>query len=402
MKVLLVNRFFFPDESATSQLATDLMSALADAGLEAHVVNSRLNHRGVAPLFPCLEEAKGVRIHRVHTTRFGRQNLLGRSFDYVSFYASSLWKLWRLVSRGDVVIAMTDPPLISVIALIVVKMRRAHLINWVQDVFPEVGTVLGVPFLGGRIGNFLRVLRNHSLRSARMNVVLGDTMRSVLMDEGVAPESSRTIHNWTDDHAISPIEPIENCLRREWGLERKFVVGYSGNLGRAHEFATILAAAADLESDERVIFLLIGSGAKLQELRSVAANLRNVCFQPLQPRNRLALTLSAIDLHLISLLPALEGYIVPSKFYGAAAAGRPIVFIGNRDGEIGKLVRRHDCGKAIEAGDHDELVTLIRDVARNPALAARWGENARHAVEREFSKEAALLKWRNLIESCLG
>jgi len=124
--------------------------------------------------------------------------------------------------------------------------------------------------------------------------------------------------------------PVANSLREEWNLGQKFVVGYSGNFGRAHDFATVLDAAAMLRDLRDVHFLFVGNGAQLPwvQARVAALGLTDVSFRPYQPLDRLALSLSVPDLHLVSLKPELEGLIVPSKFYSVLAAGRPVLFVG--------------------------------------------------------------------------
>jgi len=140
--------------------------------------------------------------------------------------------------------------------------------------------------------------------------------------------------------------PGANALRREWGLDGRFVVGYSGNLGRAHEFATFFGAAERLCGRQDVVFLFIAAGAQREQVDEEVGRrgLGNVLFKPYQPWERLHESLSAADVHLVSLNAALEGLIVPSKFYGIAAAGRPTLFVGNTDGEIARLLREGDCG----------------------------------------------------------
>ena len=154
------------------------------------------------------------------------------------------------------------------------------------------------------------------------------------------------IPNWADGHAITPVAHDDNPLRRDWGLEGKFVVGYSGNLGRAHEFETILGAAERLKNDPRIRFLFIGSGAQAESVRTAAAKrgLDNLMFQPYQPREMLKFSLGAADAHLVVLRPDLEGLIVPSKTYGCLAAGRPVIFMGDPQGEIGRMLAGVRCG----------------------------------------------------------
>ena len=150
----------------------------------------------------------------------------------------------RLARADDVVVAMTDPPLLSVLVYWALTGRPVRVVNWLQDLYPEVATALGVGALGGRLGAWLRQVRNRSLRHATLNVAIGERMAKAVRATGIPSGQVRVLHNWADCEAIRPLAPAANRLRREWGVEDAFVVGYSGNLGRAHAYATVLDAAA--------------------------------------------------------------------------------------------------------------------------------------------------------------
>jgi hypothetical protein len=169
MKLIFVNRFFHPDHSATSQLLSDLTFALVGQGHEVTVITSRLRYDDPAVQLPARDIVNGVRVERVRTTRFGRRTMTGRAIDYLSFYGAAALALVAAARRGSVIIAKTDPPMLSVMAAPIAMVRGAVLVNWHQDVFPEVMQALGL--LRGRGGRLLlgllRWLRNRSLRRGR-------------------------------------------------------------------------------------------------------------------------------------------------------------------------------------------------------------------------------------------
>ncbi|MCI0559851.1 MAG: glycosyltransferase family 4 protein [Nitrososphaera sp.] len=398
MKILFVNRFFFPDHSATSQLLSDLCFHLAEKGFDAHVVTSRQLYEDPNAEFSAEEDVRGAKVHRVWTSRFGRANLLLRAVDYLTFYLSAGCKLLFIASRGDVIVAKTDPPLISVLAWLVAKLKGATLINWLQDLYPEVAIALNVRGMN-RLNGVLRSLRNLSLRYAKWNVVLGERMAQLLEGEGIDRNKIAIIHNWNVGDGIVPVEKEYNELRREWGLDGKFVVGYSGNMGRAHDFETIIGAAKLLnKQDSNIVFLFIGGGAKQSFIETESAHLSNVICKPYQPLERLSLTLGIANVHLVSLLPEMEGMIVPSKFYGIAAAERPSMFVGDPEGEIARIVRKEDCGYVVATGGATVLADGIIEASKNDAENARKGRNARNAFERRFNKNVAMASWGALLK----
>jgi colanic acid biosynthesis glycosyl transferase WcaI len=400
-RVIFLNRYFFPDHSSTSQILTDLAFHLAATGSDVRVVTSRQRYDDAKARLPEAESIGGVSIFRISTTRFGRASLIGRGFDYLSFYRSACRAALDNAEPGDVLVAKTDPPLLCVAAAHAAKHGGLHLVNWLQDLYPEVAAKLGVPFVRGPLGRGLLKLRDASLHAAAANVVVGERMAEVLRNRGVSPGIIHVIPNWCDDGDIQPIAPNDNPLRREWGLENRFVVGYSGNLGRAHEFETVLAAAEHFRSDQFVCFLFIGGGKKFDELaHSVRERGLNHLFRflPYQERKVLKLSLGVPDIHLVSLRPELEGMIVPSKFYGIAAAGRPTVAITASDGEIARLVRRHSCGVVVEPGAGELLADTLRGLRADPSRLAEMGRRARRMLEADFTRRHAFARWQSLVE----
>jgi glycosyltransferase involved in cell wall biosynthesis len=400
-RLIVLNRYFLPDHSATSQLLSDLTFYFASAGIEVHVITSRQLYDDPHRHLPASEIVGGVCIHRISTTKFGRSGLPGRALDYLSFYRSAGRSMRKLVEPGDALLAMTDPPLCSILAMRAAHKKRANLVNWLQDIYPEIAVELDVPLLRGMIATGVSYWRDRSLKSAAVNVVVGQGMAERLMKCGVKPDQIRVIHNWTDDADIIPISVEQNRLRKLWGLEDKFVVGYSGNLGRAHEFDTILAASELLSHDPRIVFLFIGSGhlhdqlAKLVQSRGLASHFR---FLPYQERAQLKYSLAVPDLHWLSLKPALEGLIVPSKFYGIAAAGRPMIAITAADGEIANLVRNNNCGRVIEPGEGEQLAAAILELSSNPEQLTTMGQNARAMLDAQFTRREAFRRWSAVLD----
>lgn len=397
-KIVFVNRFFYPDESATSQILTDLATALVARGEKVHVIASALAIKGGGA--SSLSEHRGVSIHRVRTTSFGNGTLVGRLLDYVSFYPGAFVQLMRVCAKGDRVVVKTDPPLISVTVAIAARLKGASLINWLQDLYPEVGAELGISVLRGPVGTMLARIRDRVLRRAALNVVIGERMRDRLRAVGVPESRIAVIPNWSDEELIKPLPVKASQTRKAWQLpDEAFVVGYSGNLGRAHESDTLLGAARRLRQRSDVIFLFVGGGREYERLSSIVEEekLMNILFRDHQPREQLSDSLAAADVHWLSLRPELEGLIVPSKFYGIAAAGRPAIAVTSPTGEIATIVRDADCGDVVAPGDVDGLVAVIERMADNRSEATEKGQRARAVLEKDFTRGAALKRWHDVL-----
>jgi glycosyltransferase involved in cell wall biosynthesis len=400
-RLIFVNRFFFPDHSATSQILSDLAFHLAGMEREVHIVTSSQIYDDPKASLPDYEIINDVRVHRVSSTKFGRSALLGRSIDYLSFYRSAWRCLVEVAGQGDVIVAKTDPPLVSVVAMAAARRKSAGLINWLQDLYPELAVELGVPFMQGPLAARLAEFRNRSLRSAEATVVVGNLVGERVQALGIPSKRIHVIPNWCDDLKIQPLAQPENPLRQAWGLQGKFVCGYSGNLGRAHEFDTVLAAAELLRDNPRIVFLMIGGGKRFDELaravkeRALASSFR---FMPYQERKMLSRSLGAPDLHWLSLKPELEGLIVPSKFYGIAAAGKPMIVIADRNGELAQLVQEHGCGVVIEPGDAGALVGALLRLSSEPGTITEMGIRARKMLDAHFTRQKAFERWYSLLD----
>jgi glycosyltransferase involved in cell wall biosynthesis len=404
MKIIFLNRYFHPDHSATSQMLSDLAFYLADHKHEVHVITSRQRYDDAKANLDSQAHINGVTIHRTWTSSFGRHFLPGRLLDYLSFYLCSCQRLFRIARQGDIVVAMTDPPMLSVAVGIITRLRQAKLVNWLQDLFPEVAMALQLRGLPAVLATFLKMLRNRSLHGAVVNVVVGEAMQTRLLSEDIPSEKISIIHNWADGDLIKPLARDNNPLVQEWGLQDKFIIGYSGNFGRGHEFKTILDVADNLKDYQDIIFIFIGGGEKFKMISSEQRRraLGNIICKPYQQREMLHLSLGLPDVHLITLRPEMTGLMVPSKFYGIAAAGKPMVFIGAEHCEIAKIIRETGCGDCIEPEDVDVLTGVILHLQQNPAVLADMGKRARQIFDERYSSARAFTHWEQLLSEISG
>jgi glycosyltransferase involved in cell wall biosynthesis len=397
LKLIFFNRFFYPDSSATSQILSDLAFRLAASGHEVHVVTTRAPGAADAD-----ETIRGVHIHRVTEASNAATTLPRKGIAYLRYYTGARKAARRLIRAGDTVVLKTDPPLLSRAIGNIAKCQGARVVVWLQDLFPEIAREYGIRGLGGPTGAIVRKLRDDSLAQADSVVAIADLMAGRVASLGcVARDRLTIIHNWADGRAIFPIEPSANPVRKEWQVDEVFVVGYSGNLGRVHEFETLLDAAAILRGHHDIRFLVIGRGPRLSEVSEQASrrDLRNVEFLPHQDRADLAHTLSVPDVHVSILRPEFEGLVQPSKLYGIMAAGRPTIFVGDRDGETARILARAHAGVSISTGDAKGLAAAILDLRDDASKRRQMGENARKEFDEKYDMPIALAQWERLLTS---
>jgi glycosyltransferase involved in cell wall biosynthesis len=388
MRLVFVNRFYWPDEPATAQLLADLAEALARRGFAVTVIASRPARIAT----PRTETRAGVVIRRVRTTHGGCR-VAARAVDFATFYLGAAWRLLRTVRRGDVVVLMTDPPLLGALAGPLIRMRGARAIHWVQDIYPEIAIAL----TSHRWLGTFRPLRNRTWKSAVACVVPGADMGAHLAAAGVPPEKIVVIPNWSPAGVLPPTGAQVDALRRAWGVTGKFVAMYSGNFGRVHDLEPLLDVAAAMQADPELVFVFVGDGAQRAALERIVRRrgLGNVHFRPFQPRAQLGVSLAVGDVHFVTLRPGCETLVFPSKLHGIAAAGRPAIFIGPRDSEPARLIENHGFGRAFTRNDTTAVAEALRGLRRDRGRRERMA-----AAALAFSRNdaaAAAARWAELL-----
>lgn len=391
MKVVFLNRFYWPEEPATAQLLTDLAEGLAAGGTEVTVITSRELAGGTPPR----EVRRGVQILRALGSRCTGRIPGGKALDFAMFWLTGTWRLLWVVRPGDIVVAMTDPPLAGLGASLVACLRRARLVHWVQDIYPE----LAMELAGQTWLRFLRPWRNLSWRRADRCVTLGTEMGAVLQSAGVPPGRIEIIPNWAPASLAPPSASDVTARRSSWGLEGKFVVAYSGNLGRVHDLTPVLALADALRAATDIVFLFIGGGPLRDQIEAEALHrgLQNVHFRPAQPRQQLAVSLSVADAHLVTLKPGCEHFVFPSKFYGILAVRRPMIFIGPRTSELARTIAARGLGLVAERDEIGALAAGIQQLVGEPARRTQIDAALARFAREAGSVDSARARWRKLL-----
>jgi glycosyltransferase involved in cell wall biosynthesis len=399
MQILVVNQYFHPDRSATSQLLTELCEDLAEhhdvtvvCGRPSYDPSEQREVRG----FLAEDRHGRIRVLRSWSTTYSRTVMAGRLINYATYLTSCiLGAMWA--AKPDVVLTMTDPPIVAVAAAVASAARRAPFVYVNQDVFPEVGVALGRirdPTLVRSLAWLNRSLR----RRAACVVAIGRDMERALVALGSDPERIEVIQNWADGDLIRPLVGPSR-LKIERGWRDRFVVMHSGNVGLSQDLGTLIAAADLLRDESDIVFAIVGEGASKAALVADVAlrGLTNVEFLPYQPKEELADSLGAADLHIVGLKSGLSGYIVPSKVYGILAAGKPYVAAVEPRTEPALIAEEHGCGVRVEPGDPGALAAAIREMQGAPL--DEMGTNAREALEGRFERSIATESYRRLLEA---
>jgi glycosyltransferase involved in cell wall biosynthesis len=391
-RILVLNQYYWPGVEATAQLLAQLCEALA-RDYDVTVVTGHLRGHDLPPE----ETRNGVRIVRTRSTAYDRTQLHLRAANYASYLGDSALTALR-GERPDLVICMTDPPVVGDVGLAVARRFGVPLLVISQDVFPEIAERIK-RFEQPLVLGMLRRLVALYLRRADRVVAIGETMKRRLEEKGAPPDRVVVIPNWVDTTELTP-QPRANEWSAAHGLDGRFVVMHSGNIGHAQDLDTLVRAATFLRDLEDVRIVVIGFGARHGEVTRLAQQLEvtgTVKFFGYQPRELLPLSLASGDLHYVGLARGLAGYVVPSRVYGILAAGRPVLVSADEESETVRLVEDAGCGVVLPPGRPELVAGVIRDVVEGRRSLEGMGERGRAWVAREADRAVAFGRYRELV-----
>jgi len=382
MRILLLNQAFHPDVVSSAQHAGDLAASLVKAGHQVTVLADSRAYDDRARRFSSGENWRGVRIIRAPSTAFGKTARWRRAADFASFMLSCALRLLFL-PRFDVVIAMTSPPLISLLAALAVPLKARKLLFWSMDLNPDEAIAAGWLRPESMTARVLDRLMLYSMRRAERIVALDRFMQQRIRAKGIAAEKVAVIPPWAHDDLVSFDPDARRRFRDRHGLSEKFVVMYSGNHSPCHPLDTLLAAAERLADRPEIVFLFVGGGSEFRKpLALYRRGVPNIRCLPYQPQEELAGSLSAADLHVVVMGSAFVGIVHPCKLYNILAVGAPFLYIGPKESHITDLVAElQGNGSALVSG-HGEVENVIRDI-----LAAAQHLSADRSYPREFASQ---------------
>lgn len=342
------------------------------------------------------ETVEGVRILRAYTYPSLHSGFVWRVFSFVSFMVSSVWSGLRC---GEVDLVMgTSPPIFQALsAWLVSAIRRRPLLLEVRDLWPEFAIDMGVlknPLLIAASKWLERFLYN---RASHL-LVNSPAYRDYLISKGIEPSKITLIPNGVDPSMFDPDNSgVE--IRDRWDLSNKFVITYAGALGTANDIPTIIEAAAQLNDQTDIQFLLVGDGMKREELEAMVVELEltNVLFTGAIPKNDMIQVLAASDVCLATLqnIPMFRT-TYPNKVFDYMAAGRPTIL--GIDGVIRQVLDAAEGGIFVQPSDPTELVSAVRELHGNRQLAYEMGRSARQYVVENFNRHVHAQKFVKLLQ----
>lgn len=396
----LLYHYFHPDDVVSARLFSELAVGLRERGWDIKALPCNRGCREETIRHSLYEQWNGIDIERVWRPNIRQASTIGRLLN--AAWMLGAWSLLSLkATRKPSVMLVGTDPILSVLTAIPWSLfrRRTAVAHWCHDLYPEA------PIANGMIRDNslpVRIMRRF-LRSAygRCGLIadLGICMRNQLGKYG----SSAKVATLTPWSLIEPSAPVEQDLktRRELFGDAKLGLLYSGNFGRAHSYSEFLELARMLR-DEPIGFCFAARGNRMDELKAaVQPEDHNIRFAGFAPEAELEKRLGACDMHLVSLRPEWTGTVVPSKFFGALATGRGVLFAGSPDSAIARWIDEYDVGQVITSTTIAEVADSLRNAISNPHQLSALKDRCFQTYQKHFSRKLQIDRWDKELRSLI-
>ncbi len=402
MKLCLINQYYPPDTAPTGQYLHQLATALVARGHEVEVLCARRSYNG-SEVYPSRQVIDGVRVRRLWASGFGRKSGAGKMLDYASFYLTLAGALVSPRRRPDLLVSLTTPPYAGLLACAAARWRGIPHTHWIMDLYPDVLVAHGSMKSTSQLYRLLECLTRGTLLNSPLVATLGDDMAARVAryrEPGRVVES----HPLWSDPALTPWEGgAPPAFRREqgWGPE-DLVLMYSGNMGRGHRLGEFLEAAARTKSDPRIHWVFAGGGKRREEVEQALRDDPRlpVTLLPYAPAERLREHLCSADVHLVSLDEAWQGCMVPSKFQGIFAVGKPVIFVGASANSLAQWIHASGGGWVVPPDDVTSLLAAVSS-ARDPVERQKRGAAAHAFARRVFDRQTNISRLSEaLLSAC--
>ena len=394
--LVLFSQVYVPDPAAVGQYMHQAAAAMVQRGYRVIAFAADSGYEDPGQRFARYEHLDGVHVVRLPFSSFGKNSIRNRLLGG-SIFTTEASLLAAALPRVDHVLVSTNPPMIGAAGIALALSRRSRLSLWMMDINPDQIVAAGrmtassLPVVG------FDWLNRHTLLRAQNVVTLDPFMAERITAKCAQSPRPEVIPPWP----ILSVGELDGSagqrFRAQHGLTDKRVLMYSGNLSPLHPVDTLLEAARALEDDPRLVLVFIGGGSARE--RIAASGLKNLRLLPYQPLSQLAESLSAADVHLVSMGDAMVGIVHPSKIYSAMAVGRPILALGPRRSHIASLVREHRIGWHVEHGAVADAVSALREIASTePEPLAQLGARAHAAIRRDFDPARLITRFCGILE----
>lgn len=408
--LLIYAHYYYPDVASTGQILTELAEGLKDS-FHTTVICTVPSYTGKISQYYrkhkyYFENINGVDVLRIRVPEFRKNFALSRIYNILSYFISAISATFR-VERQDYVFTISQPPILGgMLGVIGKRVKRAKLIYNIQDFNPE--QIQAVEFTHNKLLlGLMMALDKHSCRRADKVIVVGRDMVETLQNRFADLTPYAYINNWIDEKEIVPLPVADERViqfKEKYGLQGKFVIMYSGNIGLYYDLVNIVKVIKEFREFTDVAFAFIGEGSVLEELKGLKREyeITNMVFIPYQDKSSLVYSLNAGDVHFVVNARGIKGVSVPSKLYGVMAAGKPVLGVLEEESEARLIVDEAKCGLSVSPGDYQAIYQLIKTFIgmKGSAELEKMGSMGRDYLLNYLTKDVSIRKYCDEILSC--
>ena len=409
--LLIYAHYYIPDTASTGQILRELAEGMSDS-FNITIICVVPSYLGtIEDKYKTQkyyeEEINGVKVLRIRVPEFSKTNKKSRIKNVVSYFMGAMGATFK-VGKMDYVFSISQPPILGGLLGVWGKwVKHAKFIYNIQDLNPE--QVLAVGYAKSRfITDVMMAFDKFSCKRSDLVITVGrDLVETVEKRfEGKKVPKTVMINNWIDEDEIYPLpENNERVLafKKKYGLDNKFVIMYSGNIGLYYDLENLIKVIERFGTDTRtadgreVVFAFIGAGTVLDKLVSYVKehNMDNVKFIPYQDNADLIYSLNAGDVHWCVNAKGIKGVSCPSKYYGLAAAGKPVIGVLESDSEVRCLIEDTHGGLCCEPGEYDQVEKNIRWFIDNAGSneIKDMGIRSRDNLEKNLTRDVSVRKY---------
>lgn len=405
MKILAISQAYWPDTASISQHLTDLSIELSKKKHDVSIITSRNDYENTKIKYKKDELYNNVSITRLNNTSFGKKKKIFRLIDFLTFNLLITFKLILLKKTDcELIISLTQPPLLAYIGIHIARLKKIKFLYWAMDLQPELSIIANYVKVNSLSANTLQMMGDYTFKNSDVIVTLDKYMSKHILSRVKPKAEIKIVPVWPVMEKVYSGDRIHNAFRIDNNFEDKIVIMYSGNHSVMHPLDTLLEAARILKDDSRFLFVHIGGGIRINDVRKYKElyTLNNICLLPYQPRDLIHLSLGAADLQVVILGDNCVGYTHPNKIYGAMYIGKPILYIGPEKSHISDILDECEGNISIK---HNEVYLLVASLLSFASKSDNeWNKigqkNLRYA-QTHFSKDLLLSQMIDIIEQII-
>ncbi len=396
-KLYIINQHYYPELASTAQVFQEIAEYFVTVGYDVTVIAGiPFYHDNISAEHYKLNGLNGVKIKRLWNTVFNKSSFMGKGLNLLTFQVSLLFYTLFRIKKYSIVMAGTNPPLAVVSAALAKIFKRFKLVSVVQDLYPDILISSGYANEDALPYKLLSKVMKRSFRRC-------DSVVTISHDMGM--HISRTYEidhvDIINNMVIGEIFPMRNNeLKAREGLSDKLVVMYSGNFGVAHEYETLFNTVMLLKNNVDIVFRIVGGGINYNLFKEACAseNFSNITFLPYVDKEELNENLNLADIHIIIFNDNFKNVLMPSKYYGILASGKPFIIIADGENDISRDIGSDHMGFVIRRGDSTGLLRILLDIAENKDKLLEMSEKAIRLYNEKYSRDLVFEKYRQLLK----